>query len=63
MSRPDQKERMKDIETKLRIIDEKNKKFREQIMLKRDKQEQKHPQPSVVVNDKLMSVSWFKFTT
>ena len=50
MSRPDQKERMKDIETKLRIIDEKNKKFREQIMIKRENQEQKHPQPSVVVN-------------
>jgi hypothetical protein len=57
MSRPDQAERIKDIKDRIRIIDEKNKKFREEIKLARKKESERHPQGDFVERHNLTSVS------
>lgn len=59
MSRPDQAERIKDIQNRIRIIDEKNRKFREEIKLARKKESERHPQGDFVERHNLTSVSKF----
>ena len=56
MSKPNQAERMKEIQTKLRIIDEKNKKFREEIKLANIKEKERHPQSDFVERHNMASV-------